>query len=59
MLPGMLKNRSDDFFCLNDGSFPEVSADERAAIVVEFLKRYFPIPAPWEREPDEGRTFFE
>jgi UDP-glucose 4-epimerase len=59
MLPAMLKNRSDDFFCLNDGSFPEVSADERAAIVVEFLKRYFPIAAPWERQMDEGLTAFE
>ncbi|WP_223691518.1 stealth family protein [Leifsonia poae] len=48
-LPGMLKDREHDLFCLNDGSFPEVSAEERASIVVDFLERYFPIRAPWER----------
>ncbi|MFF1878431.1 stealth family protein [Leifsonia sp. NPDC058230] len=48
-LPGMLKKREFDLFCLNDGSFPEVSAEERASIVVEFLERYFPIRAPWEK----------
>jgi hypothetical protein len=47
-LPGMLKDREFDLFCLNDGSFPEVSAEERASIVVDFLERYFPIRAPWE-----------
>ncbi|HEV7184616.1 MAG TPA: stealth family protein [Leifsonia sp.] len=47
-LPGMLKKREYDLFCLNDGSFPEVSAEERASIVVDFLERYYPIPAPWE-----------
>jgi Stealth protein CR2, conserved region 2/Stealth protein CR4, conserved region 4/Stealth protein CR3, conserved region 3/Stealth protein CR1, conserved region 1 len=51
-LPRLLKNRSHDFFCLNDGSYPEVSADERAHIVVDFLERYFPIPAPWELPAD-------
>jgi hypothetical protein len=44
-----LKKRKFDFFCLNDGSFPEVSARERADAVGEFLERYFPVPAPWER----------
>jgi UDP-glucose 4-epimerase len=48
-LPGMLKDREFDLFCLNDGSFPEVSAEERASIVVDFLERYFPIRAPWEK----------
>ena len=55
-LPGMLKDRSYDFFCLNDGSFPEVSAEERATLVLDFLEKYFPIVAPWERtlaEPDQ------
>ena len=49
LLPGLRKSREYDFFCLNDGSFPEVSAAERAEIVTEFLERYFPIPAPWEK----------
>ena len=42
------KRRSHDFFCLNDGSFPEIDAAERATAVLSFLNRYFPIPAPWE-----------
>ncbi|WP_083527853.1 stealth conserved region 3 domain-containing protein [Curtobacterium ammoniigenes] len=45
----LLKKRNVDFFCLNDGSFPEVSDEERTARVTAFLDRYFPIPAPWER----------
>jgi Stealth protein CR2, conserved region 2/Stealth protein CR3, conserved region 3/Stealth protein CR4, conserved region 4/Stealth protein CR1, conserved region 1 len=48
-LPKLLQKRKFDFFCLNDGSFPEVSAQERADVVGEFLHRYFPMPAPWER----------
>jgi len=37
-------------FCLNDGSFPEISVEERTAAVRGFLEAYFPIPAPWERQ---------
>lgn len=48
-LPKLLKKRNQDFFCLNDGSFPEVSAEERQERVTDFLEKYFPIPAPWER----------
>ena len=48
-LPTLRKKRKFDFFCLNDGSFPEVSARERADAVGAFLERYFPVPAPWER----------
>jgi Stealth protein CR2, conserved region 2/Stealth protein CR3, conserved region 3/Stealth protein CR4, conserved region 4/Stealth protein CR1, conserved region 1 len=48
-LPKLLKKRNVDFFCLNDGSFPEVGPQERADVVGEFLERYFPVPAPWER----------
>ena len=43
------QKRTFDFFCLNDGSFPEVSAQQRADVVGEFLQTYFPVPAPWER----------
>ena len=49
LLPVLRKKRGYDFFCLNDGSFPEVSAAERAECVTGFLERYFPIPAPWEK----------
>ena len=48
-LPMLLKKRKFDFFCLNDGSFPEVGARKRADAVGAFLERYFPVPAPWER----------
>ncbi|KDP89905.1 MULTISPECIES: stealth family protein [Clavibacter] len=54
MLPGLLKRRSQDFFCLNDGSFPEVPADERQERVQDFLERYYGIPAPWEAEVAEA-----
>ncbi|WP_370454041.1 stealth family protein [Frondihabitans sp. PhB188] len=48
ILSELLKKRSDDFFCLNDGSFPEVTDEERTAVVTDFLERYFPFRAPWE-----------
>ncbi len=51
-LPAMrrlLKRRNQDMFCLNDGSRPEISVEERTAAVIEFLERYFPFPAPWEK----------
>lgn len=52
-LARMLAKRNQDFFCLNDGSFPEVPAQERQQVVTSFLRRYFPVPGPWER-PEEG-----
>jgi hypothetical protein len=48
-LPKLLAKRNMDFFCLNDGSFPEVEAEERARLVTEFLEKYYPIKAPWEK----------
>ncbi|MDD7835910.1 stealth family protein [Paenarthrobacter sp. AB444] len=48
-LPKLLAKRHMDFFCLNDGSFPEVEADERAELVTDFLEKYFPVKAPWEK----------
>jgi len=48
-LDQLLKKRSHDFFCLNDGSFPEVTADERTRRVTDFLEKYFPVAAPWEK----------
>lgn len=49
LLDELRKQRRYHFFCLNDGSFPEVDPAERAQRVVNFLERYFPIPAPWEK----------
>jgi hypothetical protein len=48
-LPKLLTKRNMDFFCLNDGSFPEVPAEERAELVTDFLEKYYPIKAPWEK----------
>jgi hypothetical protein len=48
-LDRLLRRRDQDMFCLNDGSRPELSVEERTTAVTEFLERYFPIPAPWER----------
>ena len=45
----LLGRRNLDMFCLNDGSFPEVPAPERAERMTAFLERYFPIRAPWEK----------
>ncbi|WP_436408529.1 stealth family protein [Agromyces chitinivorans] len=60
-LPAMrrlLKRRDHDMFCLNDGSFPEIPVEQRTRAVIDFLERYFPIPAPWEREVAEaGRSY--
>jgi hypothetical protein len=50
-LKKLLRERSQDFFCLNDGSAPEISIETRLTAVLGFLNSYFPIPAPWER-PD-------
>ncbi|MDQ6658072.1 MAG: stealth family protein [Actinomycetota bacterium] len=44
----LLTKRSTDFFCLNDSSSPEIELDLRVSRVTEFLKAYFPLPAPWE-----------
>ena len=51
-LEDLLKKRNVDFFCLNDGSFPEVSDEERTRRVTDFLEKYFPFPAPWERDAE-------
>jgi hypothetical protein len=49
-LAGLSVRRDADFFCLNDGSEPEVDETYRAATVSNFLAGYFPDPAPWELE---------
>lgn len=49
-MDGILKSRDYDFFCLNDGSKPEISVAKRTRNVRSFLERYFSIPAAWERQ---------
>ena len=51
-MKGLLKRRDQDMFCLNDGSFPEISVEQRTAAVIDFLERYFPFQAPWEKATD-------
>jgi len=57
MAPGemdtLLKRRDYDFFCLNDGSQPEISVARRTKTVRAFLEGYFSVAAPWERAPSE------
>ena len=45
----ILKRRGYDFFCLNDGSKPEISLAKRTRNIRVFLERYFSIPAVWEQ----------
>ncbi len=44
LLKRLQKRRDQDFFCLNDGSFPEVGPEERAHKVLGFLERLLPAP---------------
>ncbi len=53
MMESLIKKRSFDMFCLNDGSFPEVDGEVRSDAVKAFLNRYFPIVAPWEKKASE------
>jgi UDP-glucose 4-epimerase len=50
----LLRTRREDFFCLNDGSAPEISIETRTSAVLDFLNSYFPIPAPWETLGSDG-----
>jgi UDP-glucose 4-epimerase len=45
----VLAKRNVDLLCLNDGSFPEITDEQRAEAVRSFLDDYFPIAGPWER----------
>jgi hypothetical protein len=45
----LLRRRDHDMFCLNDGSKPEITSEQRTRAVTDFLERYFPIRAPWEK----------
>jgi len=56
LLKRLGRRRDVDFFCLNDGSFPEVAPDVRARKVTDFLQNYFPLAAPWERTEDLDAT---
>ncbi|WP_040842108.1 stealth family protein [Nocardia brevicatena] len=49
MMDELARHRDVDFFCLNDGSFPEVAEAERVQVISDFLAEYYPEPAPWER----------
>ncbi|WP_306361144.1 stealth family protein [Nocardia sp. CC227C] len=59
LLDGLARRRNVDFFCLNDGSFPEVPEAERVRAVSEFLETYYPEPAPWEKPESVAGALFE
>jgi hypothetical protein len=44
----LLADRRHDFFCLNDGSLPEIPVEQRTRQTRAFLEKYFPVAAPWE-----------
>ncbi|GAA1264415.1 hypothetical protein GCM10009665_62270 [Kitasatospora nipponensis] len=50
-LPGLLRDRGIDTFCLNDGDLDQVPREEQDRQVTGFLRAYFPVPGPFER-PD-------
>ncbi len=41
--------RRFDTFCLNETETESTDRDRSAALIADFLARYFPVPAPWER----------
>jgi Stealth protein CR3, conserved region 3/Stealth protein CR4, conserved region 4 len=49
-LDSLLRQRSFDFFCINDGA-DSASDREYLELKQRFLRAYFPEPARWEREP--------
>jgi hypothetical protein len=52
----LLDRRDHDMFCLNDGSKPEISIEQRTHAVTDFLERYFPIVAPWEKTAESSAS---
>ena len=57
-LAKLATRRDAHFFCLNDGSEPEVDEADRTAAVAGFLAGYFPDKAPWERNRAAGGTTY-
>jgi len=55
-MDALLKKRDHDFFCLNDGSKPEISVARRTKTVRAFLESYFSVAAPWETVTPERRS---
>jgi hypothetical protein len=49
----LLARRHCDVFCLNDTDSAEVALAEQAAMLKDFLPRYFPFRAPFELPDDE------
>ncbi|WP_051970245.1 stealth family protein [Kitasatospora azatica] len=47
-LPGLLRERGIDTFCLNDGDLDQVPRAEQDRIITAFLQDYFPIAGPFE-----------
>lgn len=48
-LETILGRRKADFLCLNDGSTGDASDAERREKMNDFLEKYFPFKAPWEK----------
>lgn len=48
-MPRILALRNVDFICLNDGSTGDATAEQRRELVTDFLQKYYPFKAPWEK----------
>ncbi len=48
-LATILAERGADFLCLNDGSSGDATPEQRRELVTDFLEKYFPFKAPWEK----------
>ena len=48
-LDRVLDQRNADFLCLNDGSQGDATEFQRREQVTDFLEKYFPFKAPWEK----------
>ncbi len=57
-MDSLLAKRSMDFFCLNDGSAPEIDLELRTRKITEFLESYYPIPAPGKPRRNKGPADF-
>jgi len=55
----LLSRRHCDVFCLNDTDSAAVALDEQAAMMADFLPKYFPFRSPFELDIPQlkGRAF--
>ncbi|MCX4748581.1 Stealth CR1 domain-containing protein [Kitasatospora sp. NBC_01287] len=50
-LPGLVRDRGIESFCLNDGALDHVPRQEQDRLVTLFLQDFFPVAGPFEDSP--------